>query len=63
MIKTYYDKIKDTIQQHPEIPPCVVASVLDRCSDYLEQEYAQEDSNYICYLHNLLLEWVTRLNK
>lgn len=58
MIKTYYDHIKETIQQHPEIPPAVVADVLERCREYLSEEYMTENSSFICKEYNYLLEWI-----
>lgn len=56
--KTYFDKIKETIQEHPEIPPPVIADILCRCRDYLEEEYGQETSKFIQRQYDYLLLWI-----
>ena len=58
MIKTYYDRIKETIQQHPEIHPAVVADILYRCRDYLSEEYGNPNSKFIQKQYEYLLELI-----
>lgn len=54
----YMEKIKETIQQHPEIHPSVVSDVLYRSRCWLEAEYTQSSDNYIKRQFDYLCQWI-----
>lgn len=53
----YMKLIKETIQQHPEINPFVIADVLQRSKDWLEGNYNSEYDDYIKRQYEYLVKF------
>lgn len=55
---TYFEKIRETIMQNPQINAGVVLDVISRCRDWLENYETTEDDSYIQKQYEYLLKWV-----
>ena len=54
----YMKLIKETIQQHPEINPLVIADVLQRSKDWLDGSYNSEHDDYIKRQYEYLVKFI-----
>lgn len=54
----YMKLIKETIQQHPEINPLVIADVLQRSKDWLEGSYNSEYDDYVKRQYEYLVKFI-----
>lgn len=53
----YMKLIKETIQQHPEINPLVIADVLQGSKDWLEGSYNSEYDDYVKRQYEYLVKF------